>query len=120
VTREGDASGAVEDDTSAAAEQLVGLDRLLHEPARLAIVSCLYVIEKADFVFLQNQTGFTAGNLSSHVSKLEDAGYVGVEKRFVGKRPQTLLTLTGAGRAAFDDYRSTMRSVLDGVDAATN
>ena len=98
-------------------EQLGGLDRLLHEPARLAITACLFVVETADFVFLRNQTGFTAGNLSSHVSKLEDAGYVSVRKQFVDKRPQTLLSLTARGRLAFDAYRNTMGSVLYGLDA---
>ena len=96
-------------------ERLGSLDRLLHEPARLAIAACLSVVEKADFTFLLNQTGFTAGNLSSHLSKLEDAGYVEITKQFVGKRPQTLLELTPAGRIAFDGYRDTMSSVLEGI-----
>jgi DNA-binding MarR family transcriptional regulator len=96
-------------------ERLASLDRILHEPARLAIAACLSVVDRADFTFLLNQTGFTAGNLSSHLSRLEDVGYVEVTKQFVGKRPQTLLELTGAGREAFDEYRRTMRSVLEGM-----
>lgn len=107
--------GETANDRTSAIDQLGDLDRLLHEPARLAIAACLSVVEKADFVFLQNQTGFTAGNLSSHISKLEDANYLSVEKHFVGKRPQTLLSLTPEGHAAFDQYRDTMRSVLDGL-----
>jgi len=91
------------------------LDRLLHEPGRLGIVALLSVVTEADFVFLRNRTGFTAGNLSSHLSKLEDAGYVAVEKQFVGKRPQTRLSLTSRGRSAFEEYRRRMQSLLDEV-----
>jgi DNA-binding MarR family transcriptional regulator len=89
------------------------IDRLVHEPARLALMSLLYVVEAADFVFLQGQTGLTGGNVSSHMSKLEEAGYVEVEKSFVGKRPQTVFRLTGPGRAAFRRYRDTMKGLLD-------
>ena len=92
---------------------IIGLDRLLHEPARLTIVAFLSVVEEADFVFLRNQTGFTGGNLSSHLSKLSDAGYVAVEKLFVGKMPQTRLSLTPQGRSAFGEYREKMQSLLD-------
>ncbi len=89
------------------------IDRLIHEPARLSVVLLLYVVESADFTFLMNQTGLTWGNLSSHMSKLEDAGYVAVEKTFVGKKPQTLARLTPEGRAAFEAYREHMAQVLD-------
>ena len=89
------------------------LDRLIHEPARLMIVSILYVVERADFLFLQRQTELTQGNLSSHMNKLETAGYIEVAKGFAGKRPRTMLRLTEAGRAAFEDYRRTMDEVLN-------
>jgi DNA-binding MarR family transcriptional regulator len=59
------------------------------------------------------QTGLSWGNLSSHMSKLEAAGYIGVEKSFVGRRPHTMLRLTEAGRAAFQEYRQRMKQVLD-------
>ena len=88
------------------------VDRLIHEPARLAIISLLAVVERADFVFLQARTGLTGGNLGSHMGKLEDAGYVEVEKTFAGRRPQTLYRLTRAGHRAFDDYRARMAEVL--------
>ena len=88
------------------------LDKIIHEPARLLIVANLYVVEKADFTFLMNQTQLTWGNLSSHLAKLEDAGYVEVEKTFVGKRPYTMLYLTQSGRVAFDTYRQKMMEVL--------
>jgi DNA-binding MarR family transcriptional regulator len=101
--------------TSDAEERPVAteFDRLIHEPARLMITAYLAVVERADMLFVQRQTGLTLGNLSSHVSKLEAAGYVAVEKTFVGKRPRTMLRLTERGRAALDDYRARMQSMLD-------
>ena len=90
-------------------------DRLIHEPARLAIMAYLYVVEQADFVFLMRQTGMTQGNLSSHLSRLEDAGYVLPEKSFKGKKPHTLLRLTEEGRDALRRYRRSMSQVLDGL-----
>lgn len=89
------------------------LDRLVHEPARLMIMALLYVVESADFIFLMNQTGLTWGNLSSHLSRLEEAGYVEVQKEFKGKKPHTMLHLTDEGRAAFREYRRNMKQVLD-------
>ncbi len=84
------------------------IDKIIHEPARLMIMSHLYVVESADFTFLMNQTGLTWGNLSSHLGKLEKVSYVDVEKTFVGKRPYTLLRLTENGRVAFQQYRQKM------------
>ena len=89
------------------------IDRLVHEPARLMLMAVLYVIDSADFTFLMNQTGMTWGNLSAHMSKLEEAGYLEVEKSFKGKRPNTMLRLTPQGRSAFQTYRSKMKQVLD-------
>ncbi len=91
------------------------IDKLIHEPARLMIVANLSVVESADFTFLMNRTGLTWGNLSSHLSKLEDAGYVEMEKTFVGKRPYTLVRLTGNGRSAFQTYRETMAQIFDNL-----
>ena len=96
---------------------LAEIDRLVHEPARLAVMALLYVVESADFTFLTNQTGLTWGNLSAHMSKLEEAGYLEVEKTFKGKRPNTMLRLTPQGRAAFQAYREKMRQVLDNLPA---
>ncbi|NDJ74623.1 MAG: transcriptional regulator [Chloroflexi bacterium] len=73
----------------------------------------LYVVESADYTFIMNQTGLTWGNLSSHMRKLENAGYVAVEKTFVGKKPHTLAALTDAGRDAFQTYRKQIANVLD-------
>lgn len=89
------------------------IDRLIHEPARFNIMAHLYVVESADFLFLMRQTGLTKGNLSSHMSKLETAGYLEVEKEFVGKKPHTMLRLTTEGRKAFQDYRQSMKEMLD-------
>ncbi len=89
------------------------IDRLIHEPARLLIMAHLYVVESADFLFLIRQTGLTWGNLSSHMSRLEAAGYIEVEKGFVGKKPNTRLHLTGEGRAAFEAYRRSMIQVFE-------
>jgi DNA-binding MarR family transcriptional regulator len=88
------------------------VDRIVHEPARLMILLVLASVEEADFVFLLNTTELTWGNLSSHVSKLEEAGYVEVEKGYVGKKPHTLARLTPEGRRAVDSYRTVMQSVL--------
>jgi DNA-binding MarR family transcriptional regulator len=89
------------------------IDRLIHEPARYHIMAILYVIESADFLFLRNQTGMTDGNLSSHLSKLEKAGYLLMKKEFIGKKPHTMLSLTIEGRQAFDAYRAAMRAHLE-------
>jgi DNA-binding MarR family transcriptional regulator len=74
------------------------LDRLIHEPGRLAILTVLSSVNAADFVFLQRTTGLTKGNLSSHLTKLEEAGLVQIHKRFVGKKPNTNVALTAVGR----------------------
>ena len=94
-------------------QPLADIDRIIHEPARLMILAYLYVVESADFLFLMRQTGLTGGNLSSHLSKLEAAGYVDIKKEFVEKIPRTLLRLTDKGREAFRVYRQSMKQVLD-------
>ena len=85
-------------------EELSGLDRLIHEPARLAILTVLSSASSADFLFLQRVTGLTKGNLSSHLTKLEDAGLVKIEKRFIGKKPNTSIGLTRSGRTAIERH----------------
>jgi DNA-binding MarR family transcriptional regulator len=96
-------------------QPLAEIDRIIHEPARLLILAYLYVVESADFLFLMRQTGLTRGNLSSHLSKLEMAGYISINKEFVDKIPRTLLRLTNTGRAAFRNYRKNMRQVLENL-----
>jgi len=89
------------------------IDKTIHEPARLMIMAHLFVVESADFLFLQRQTELTWGNLSSHLSKLENAGYVAIEKEFVDKKPHTVLRLTNKGRTAFQEYRHSIQQVLE-------
>ena len=89
------------------------IDRLIHEPARFMLMSHLYVVKQADFVLLARQTGLSGGNLSSHMTKLEKAGYVSVEKSFVDRRPFTLFTMTAKGRKAFQYYRKMMAKALE-------
>ena len=80
------------------------------------ILAILYVVEGADFLFMMRRTGLTRGNLSSHMSKLEAAGYIDIKKEFVGKIPRTLLRLTDRGREAFQTYRQDMIQVLERLD----
>lgn len=78
-------------------------------------MALLYVIESADFTFMINQTGLSWGNLSTHMTKLEEAGYIEVEKRFKDRRPNTNLRLTQTGRKAFQEYRQKMKQTLDNL-----
>jgi len=91
------------------------LDRIIHEPARLNIMLFLYVVEKADFVYLVHKTGLTKGNLSVHLQKLEQSGYIEVIKEFVNRIPHTLIQLTPQGRNAFDSYRETIKNLLEQI-----
>ncbi len=102
-------------DRESGAHPLGDVDRLVHEPARLLILSQLYVIKACDFLFMQKQTGLTKGNLSSHLTKLEDAGYVEIIKEFAGKRPRTLLRLTPSGRQAFSNHVASLREWMANV-----
>ena len=88
------------------------IDRVVHEPARLMIVALLFAVKHADFLYLQHETALNKGTLSSHLARLEEAGYVSIEKIFQGKMPRTLLQLTAAGRTAFEKYRRDLKRVL--------
>jgi DNA-binding transcriptional ArsR family regulator len=92
---------------------LTEVDRLIHEPARLMLVSLLYAVEQVDFLFLLNETGLTKGNLSSHLSKLEEAEYVSIEKTYRGKVPLTLISLTNKGHSAVENYRKRLKAIVD-------
>ncbi|NHJ03287.1 MAG: transcriptional regulator [Candidatus Heimdallarchaeota archaeon] len=91
---------------------LINIDKDIHEPARLMILSYLFVLESADFVFLRGQTGLTWGNLSSHITKLEEKGFVATKKEFIRKKPKTMIELTEEGKKAFLQYRSIMKKIL--------
>ena len=92
---------------------LADIDQVIHAPARLMVLTYLYVVESADFIYLKHLTGMTWGNLSTHLSKLEEAGYVRIEKGFKGKKPHTMIRLTDQGRDAFRGYKQSMQQVLD-------
>lgn len=98
-----------------AVRTLASLDKVIHEPGRLAIVSYLAVVDEADFLFLLDQTGLTRGNMASHIAKLEKAGYVEVDKTFVDRVPRTTYRLTAAGREAYADYRTALVDSLKSV-----
>ena len=88
------------------------LDPLLHSELRLAIMSLLISVNKADFTYLKEQTESTAGNLSVQITKLEEAGYVSVKKSFKGKMPQTTCIITQKGIDAFEKYIDDLKSYL--------
>lgn len=88
------------------------INKLIHEPARLLLMSYLYFVEKMDFIYLKAETGLSWGNLSSHLSKLESAGYVLIEKSIVLKKTHSLARLTDDGRKAFEEYRVTIDKFL--------
>jgi DNA-binding HxlR family transcriptional regulator len=91
---------------------IADLDRVIHEPGRLMIVALLFAVDRADFLYLQHETAMNKGTLSSHLSRLEEAGYIAVTKTYRGKVPQTLLCLTDAGRKAFVQYRRNLKAAL--------
>ena len=94
---------------------LADIDPLIHAPARLMVLTYLYVVESVDYVFLMRLTGLTWGNLSTHLSRLEEAGYIAIEKEFRGKKPHSMIHLTERGREAFREYKTSMQAVLDGL-----
>jgi DNA-binding MarR family transcriptional regulator len=95
---------------------MIDVDRLIHEPARLVIMATLYFAEAADFLYLLRETGTTAGNLSSHLAKLESGGYVEIEKTYREKIPRTICRLSRAGRAAFRQYLVCLKEAARSMD----
>ena len=91
-------------------QDLTNLDRVIHEPARLMIMMLLYAVPEADFLYIQREGGFTQGNLSSHLRKLDEAGYIFINKMFKGKYPLTICSLTMKGRGALEEYVRTLRT----------
>lgn len=104
------------DHTEKNSDTLVEIDKLVHEPARLMILVTLYVVDSADFLWVKRHTGLTRGNLSSHMSKLEEAGYIEINKEFVEKIPRTLLRITKKGKVALTDYTQKIKMVLDKIN----
>lgn len=99
--------------TTDSLSEIINIDRLVHSPARLSILTYLSVVEEGDAVYLLNQTGLTWGNLSANITRLQEAGYIEVVKEFKDKKPHTLLKLTDRGRKAFHDYQNKMKELLD-------
>lgn len=93
-------------------KDIVDIDRVVHEPARLAILTVLWAAESADFLYLMKAINLTQGNLSSHLNKLENSGYIEIEKTFEGKIPRTICRLSESGKAAFESYRRKMHALL--------
>jgi DNA-binding transcriptional ArsR family regulator len=94
-------------------QNLSGLDRVIHEPARLTLMALLSSVKSADFLFLLKESGLTKGNLSVHLSRLEEAGYIQPEKTFRGKIPHTEYRLSLAGKTAFEQYRKNIGSIFN-------
>jgi DNA-binding MarR family transcriptional regulator len=100
-------------------QKVIEVDRLIHEPARLLIVTILSAVESADFLYLQRETGLTKGNLSSHLSKLEAVGYIEIIKTYRGKIPLTVCKLTESGQKAFFAYRDQLKYIVDNTKGAS-
>ena len=95
-------------------------DAIIHQPVRLKIMAALKVLpqgEALEFVRLKALVGATEGNLGAHITTLEQAGYVEVEKDFVGKKPRTRVQLSKAGRRAFENYTAYLRDIIDAAPA---
>ena len=93
-------------------QPLADIDPIIHAPARLRVMTYLYVVDSIDFVYLKRVTGLSWGNLSTHLTKLDDAGYVKISKTFQDKKPNTMIQLTEQGRQAFRNYKDEMQEVL--------
>lgn len=92
-------------------QDIRNFDRVIHEPSRLVIMAVLSACENADFAYLLNATGLSKGNLSAHMHKLEDAGYLTITKEFKGNYPYTTCAMTKTGRKAFEGYRKLYKEV---------
>jgi DNA-binding MarR family transcriptional regulator len=93
-------------------EHILDLDPLIHAPIRLAILSVLITVENANFTYLKKTVNTTDGNLSTHLAKLENAGYVEISKSFLGKKPQTVCAITEKGRDAFVKYIDNLELII--------
>jgi DNA-binding transcriptional ArsR family regulator len=97
-------------------EKLANLDRLIHDPSRLAILTALQYVQSADFLFLQQVTGMTPGNLSQHLAKLEEGSLLEIEKQFVGKKPHTRIRLSSEGRNAIKHHWKKLEALRKGAE----
>ena len=98
------------------------LDKIIHQPVRLRIMASLVTLdpqEQVDFTYLRDLLQVTDGNLGAHLRKLEEAGYINVEKTFVARKPRTFVSVSVRGRSAFDDHVATLERILWGTDKPT-
>ena len=93
-------------------EKIMQLDPIIHAPTRLAILSILLTVESANFTFLKESTGTSDGNLSTHLTKLEESGYITIEKMFRDKKPQTICAISEKGKIAFKAYLEQLEQIL--------
>jgi len=93
-------------------EQILDIDPLIHAPIRLATLTILATVQNANFSFIKESVNTTDGNLSTHLTKLEEAGYIKIEKTFKGKKPQTICSMTDQGREAFDTYIDNLEKII--------
>jgi DNA-binding PadR family transcriptional regulator len=93
-------------------ELILNLDPVIHAPVRLAVLSLLAGVENADFIYLRESTDTTDGNLSTHLSRLEEAGYIAIQKTFQGKKPRTVCAITEKGREAFIRYFEELEKIV--------
>jgi len=103
--------------TQAAVDGVLGVDRLVHEPARLAILTVLSGAEQVEFGFLETVCRLSKGNLSSHLGKLETGGLVAIEKTFRGRKPLTRVAITEEGRASLTRYRNQLAALMGGIES---
>lgn len=96
-------------------KQLDEIDPLIHSPTRLKVMTYLYLVENIDYVYLKRVTDLSWGNLSRHLTKLEEAGYLATEKTFENKKPKTLIWLTDKGRDAYQKYKDNLQQIFDNL-----
>ncbi len=96
-------------------QHATAVDRLIHEPSRMLIMAILFAGGQVSFLYLLRETGLTKGNLSNHLSRLEQGGYIRIKKSFRGKVPQTLLSITPEGKSAFQTYRKQLKILADAL-----
>jgi DNA-binding MarR family transcriptional regulator len=94
-------------------EQILDIDPLIHAPIRLATLTILATVQNANFSFIKESVKTTDGNLSTHLTKLEEAGYIKIEKTFKGKKPQTICSITDQGQKAFDKYIVNLEKIIN-------
>lgn len=93
--------------------EISDLDRVIHSPTRLKIMLVLMSVDEADFTFISRAAELTRGNLSANLSRLEEAGYIKTEKKFIERVPKTIVSITAAGKKALEDYSSLLGPILD-------